>query len=86
MLPEEIKQLIWNTPRKERKITTPTELHAVVKAPLIFQCYIIKPKQHSLLHHIRVHTPTSVRTFYYLHGTELLNILKHVHTQELVNA
>ena len=64
MLPEEIKQLIENTLRKESKITTPTELDAVLQPPRIFQFNISKPGEDSLLHHIPVDTPPIVSTFY----------------------
>ena len=85
MLPEEIEQLIENTPHKEQKIITPTELDAALEPPLIFQFNITKPKQESLLHHIRVDTPPIVRTFYDKHEKEPLNILKYVQTLGLVN-
>ena len=86
MLSDEIKQLIQNTPRKERKITTPTELDAALEPPLIFQFNMINPKQESLLHHIRVDAPPIVRTFYDQFEKELLNILKYVQTLGLGNA
>ena len=86
MLPEEIKQLIENTPRKERKIAPPTELDAALEPLLIFQLNITKPKQGSLLHHIRVDTPPIVRSSYDQHEKELLHILKYVQTLGLVNA
>ena len=80
ILPEEIKQLIENTPRKERKIAPPTELDAALEPLFIFQLNIIKPKQESLLHHIRIDTPAIVRCFYDQHEKELRNILKYVQT------
>ena len=86
MLPEEIKQLIENTPRKERKIATATDLDAVLEPLLIFQLNIIKPKEERLLHHIRVDTPPIVRSFDDQHEKELLHILKYVQTLRLVNA
>ena len=86
MLAEEIKQLIENTPRKERKITTSTELDAALEPPLNFQFNITKSKEASLLHHIRVDTPPIVRTFYDQYETELLHIVKYIQTQGLVNA
>ena len=86
LLPEEIKQLIENTPRKERQIAPPTELDAVLEPLLIFQLNITKPKEESLLHHIRVHTPSIVRSFYDQHEKGLLNILTYVQTLVLVNA
>ena len=52
MLPEEITQLIVNTPRKEGKITTPTELDAAQEPALIMQFNITKLKEESLLHHM----------------------------------
>ena len=67
ILPDEIQQLIENTPHKAKKITTPTELEAALEPPLIFQFNITTPKEDSLLHHIRVHTPPIVRTFYDQH-------------------
>ena len=85
MLPEEIKQLIENTLRKERKITTPTELDSAMEPPLIFQYNITNPKEERLLHHIRVDTPSIVRTFYDQHEKELLYIMKYVQTLGLVN-
>ena len=78
MRPEEIKQLIENTPRKERNIAPPTELDAALEPVLIFQLNIHKPKEESLLHQIRVNTPPIVRSFYEQYETELLNILKYV--------
>ena len=86
MRPEEIKQLIKNTPRKARKIAPPTELDAVLEPLLIFQLKITKPKEESLLHHIRVNKPPIVRSFYDQHEKELRNILKYVQTLGLVNA
>ena len=86
MLPEEIKQLIENTSGKERKIAPPTELDAALEPLLILQLNITKPKEESLLHHIRVDTPPIVRSFYDQHEKELLNILKYVQTLGLVNA
>ena len=86
MLPEEIKQLIEKTPRKDMKITTPTELDAVLEPTHIFQFNIFKPKEVGLLHHIRVYTMPIVRTFNDLHEKELLNILTYVQTLGLVNA
>ena len=80
MLPEEIKQLIENTPRKERKIAPPTELDAALEPLLIFQLNITKRKEESLLYHIRVDRPPIVRSFYDQHEKELLNILKYVQT------
>ena len=56
MLPEQIKQLIENTPRKERKIATPTELDAALEALLILQLNITNPNEESLLHQIPVNT------------------------------
>ena len=64
MLSEEIKQLIENPPGEEKKIAPPTELHAALEPPLIFQFNVTKPKEDSLLHHIEVYTPLIVRTFY----------------------
>ena len=52
MLPEEITELIENTPRKEAKITTPTELDAALDPALIIQFNITKPKEESLLQHM----------------------------------
>ena len=86
MLPEEIKQLIQNTPRKECKIRTPTECDAALEPPLICQSNITKPKEESLLHHIRVDTPPIERTFYDQPEKVLLHILKYVQTLGLVNA
>ena len=86
MLPEEIKQLIENTPRKGRKIATPTELDAALEPLLIFQFNITKPKEESLLHHIRVNTPPIVRSLYDQHEKALRNMLKYVQTLGLVNA
>ena len=86
MLPEEIKQLIENTPRKESKIAPPTELDAALEPLLIFQLNIVKPKEESLLHHIKVDTPPIVRSLYDQHEKELLNILKYIRTLGLVNA
>ena len=86
MVPEEIKQLIENTPCKERKIAPPTELDAALEPLLIIHLNITKPKEESLLHHIRVNTPPIVRSFYDQHEKELLHILKYVQTLELVNA
>ena len=77
---EEIKQLIENTSRTERTSTTATELDAALDPPLIFQFNISKPKEDSLLHHIRVDTPPIVRTFCELNEKELRNILKYVQT------
>ena len=85
MLPEEIKQLIENTLCKERKIAPPTELDAALEPLFIFQLNITKPKEESLLHHIRVDTPPIVRYFYVQHEKELLKILKYVQTLGLVN-
>ena len=85
ILAEVIKQLIQNTLRKERNIPTPTELDVALEPPLIFRFYIYKPKQDSLLHYIAVNTPPIVRTFCYLHETELRNILKYAQTPGLVN-
>ena len=78
MLPEEIKQLIENTPRKQRKIAPPTELDAGLEPLLIFQLNINKPNEESLLQHIKVDTPPIVRSFYDQHEKELLNILKYI--------
>ena len=86
MLTEDIKQLIRNTPRKERKIRNPTELNAAQELALIFQFHITKPKEESLLHPMRVHTPPIVRNFYDQDEKELLNSLKYVQTLGLVNA
>ena len=86
MLADEIKQLIENTPRKERKIAPPTELDAALEPLLIFQLNITKPKEESLLHHIRVNTPPIVRSVYDQHEKELWNIPKYVQTLGLVNA
>ena len=86
MLPEEIKQLIENTTRKERMIAPPTELDAALEPLLIFQLKITKPKEESLLHHIRVDTLPIVRSFYDQHEKELLNMLKYIQTLGLVNA
>ena len=86
MLPEEIEQLIENPPGKEKKIAPPTELDAALEPLLIFQLNIHKPKEESLLHHIRVDTPPILRSFHDQHEKELLNILKHVQTLGLVNA
>ena len=86
MLPEEIEQLIENTPRKERKIAPATELDAALEPLLIFQHNITKPKEESLAHHIRVDTPPILRSFYEQHEKELLTILKYVQTLGLVNA
>ena len=86
ILPEEIKQLIENTPHKERKIATPTELDAALDPVLIFQLNITKPKEETLLHHIRVDTPPIVRSFYNQNEKEVLNIVKYVRTLGLVNA
>ena len=86
MLPEEIKQLIENTPRKEGTIDPPTELDIALAPVLIFQLNITKPKQDSLLHNIRMDTLPIVRSFYDQHEKELLNILKYVQTLGLVNA
>ena len=86
ILPEEIKQLIGNTPHKERKIATATELDAALEPLLIFQLNINKPKKGSLLHHIRVDPPPIVRSFCDQHEKELLNILKYVQTLAVVNA
>ena len=86
MLPEEIKQVIANAPRKERKSTTATKLDVGLKRPLIFQFNITIPTEASLLHHIRVDTPPIVRTFYVQHEKELLNFHKYVQTLGLVNA
>ena len=76
MLPEEIKQLIENTTRKERMIAPPTELDAALEPFLIFQLNLTKPKEESLLQHIKVDTPPIVRSLYDQHEKELLNILK----------
>ena len=86
MLPEEIKQLIENTPREERKIAPPTEVDAALEPLLIFQLNITKPNEESLLHHIRIDTPPIVRSFYDQHEKKLLNILKDVQTLRRVNA
>ena len=86
MLPEEIKQLIENTPRKERKISSPTELDAPLQPTLFFQFNITEPKEGSLLHNIRVDTPPIIRTFYDQHEKERLNLLKYVQTVGLVYA
>ena len=86
MLPEEIKQLIENTQRKERKIATPTELDAALLPTLSFRLNITKPKEESLLHHIRVDIPPIVRSFYEQHEENLLNILKYVQTLGLEHA
>ena len=79
MLPEEIKQLIENATSKEEKITTSTELDTELEPLLIFQFNITTPKEESLLHHIRVHTPPIVRIFHDQHEKELQNMLKYVH-------
>ena len=86
MVPEEIKQLIENTTRKERKIAPATELDAALEPLFIFQLNINKPKEESLLHHIRVDIPAIVRSSYDQHEKELLNILKYVQTLGRVNA
>ena len=86
MLPEEINQLIENTARKERKITTPTELDVALLPTLSFRLNINKPKQESLLHHIRVDTPPIVTSFYEQHEEKLLHIVKYVQTLGLANA
>ena len=86
MLPEEIPQLIENTPRKEGTIAPPTELDAALEPVLIFQLNITKPKKESLLHSIRVDTPPIVRSFHNQHEKELANILKYVQTLGSVNA
>ena len=86
MLPEKIKQLIENTPGKERKIAPPTELDAALEPLLILQLNITKPKEESLLHHIKVDTSPIVRSFYDQHEKELQNILKYIRTLGLVNA
>ena len=86
MLPEEIQQLIENTPRKEGKIKTPTLFDAALEPALIFQFNIAKLKQERVLHHMRVDTPPFVRTFHDQHEKELQNILKYVQTLGLVNA
>ena len=86
ILPEDIKQVIEHTPRKERKIAPPTELDAALEPLRIFQLNITKPKEESLLHHIRVYTPPIIRSLYDLHEKEFLNILKYVQTLGLVNA
>ena len=86
MVPDEILQLIENTPRKKRKIAPPTELDAALEPVLSLQLNITKPEEESLLHHIRVDTPPIVRSFYDPHEKELLNILKYVQTLGLVNA
>ena len=84
MLPEAIKQLIQNTRRKERKIAPPTELDAALEPLRIFQLNITKPKEVSLLHHIRMDTLPIVRSFYDQYEKELLNILTYVQTLGLV--
>ena len=61
-------------------------LDAALELPLIFQFYITKLKQDSLLHHIRVDTPPIVSTLYDLHEKELQNILKYVQPFGLANA
>ena len=86
MLPEEIKQLIENTPPKDRKIAPPAELNAALEPLLIFQLNITKPKEGSLLHQMRVDIPPLVTSFYDQHEKELQNILKYVQTLGLVNA
>ena len=86
MLPEEIKQLIENTSGKERKIATPSDLDAALLPTLSFILNIIKPKEESLLHHMRVNTPPIVRSFYEQHVENLLHILKYVQTLGLENA
>ena len=86
ILPAEIKQLIENTPRKVRNMTTPTELDAALELAVIFQFHVYKPKDNSLLQHIRLDIPPIVRSFYDLHETELRNILKYVRTLGLANA
>ena len=86
MCTEEIKQRIESTSGRARKMITPTELHAVLDQPVIFQCNIDKLKEETPLHHIRMDTPPIVRTFYYQHGKELLNIVKYVQTLSLGNA
>ena len=60
MLPEKIKQLIENTPRKKRKIAPPIEVDTALEPLLILQLNIIKPKGESLIHHIGVDTPPIV--------------------------
>ena len=86
MLPEEIKQVIQNTLFTERKIPTPTKLDAAVEPLRIFQFNITKPKQHSLLQYIQVHTLPIVKTFHDQHDNELPNILMYVQIQGLANA
>ena len=86
MLAGAIKQLIENTRYKVRQITTPTELDSTLEPPFIIRFNIIQPKRDSLLHHIRVDTPTIIRTFYDHHEIELLSMLKYVQTLALVNA
>ena len=85
MLPAAIKQPIVNILRKERKITTPTELDSTLLPTLIFQLPITKPKEASLLHHIRVDTPAIIRTLYEESEEILLNILMYVQTVGLVS-
>ena len=85
MLPAEIKVLNEQTQRKERKIATATELEAAWEPPLIIQFNIIKPEEESLLHHIRVDTPHSVRTCNYQYVKELQKMLKYVQTLALLN-
>ena len=85
-LPEEITQLLENTPRKPRKIPTPTELDAVLEPPLIFQFNVRQAKENCCVHHIRVDTPPIERTLYEQHGNEFPHILKYVQTLGLVHA
>ena len=63
MLTEDIKQLIENTAPKGSKITIPTELDVALLPTLSFALYITKPKEDSLLHHMRVDIPPIVRSF-----------------------
>ena len=86
ILPAGIEQVIENTPRKEWKITTPTELDAALEPPLIFQFNITKLQEDSLLHYMRADTLPIVRTFGNQHEKELLHILKNIQKLGLVNA
>ena len=86
MLSEKMKQVIENSSCKKENITSPIELDAARKPPLILQFNILKPKKESLLHHIRVHTQSIVRTFHDQHVKELFHILKYVQTLGLVRA
>ena len=81
-----INQLMENTWYKESTITSPTELDAALELSPIFQLNIIKPKEASLLHHIRVNISSIVRTFYNEHEKDLLPMQTYVQTLALVNA